>query len=324
MKNRIRTALAVLSGLAAAAALHAESYQWELGASYITGDSDIEDIEINEDNIALRGTYYFTDVNPGARSLHEAPFLQRTSFVTLEADIEDLDDDLDNAVDTDTFSVNTSLIHPENGWHLNLGYITAEADFDGPETEIVGYSPAYDGYSAAVGKYIARNTTLQLGYTELDVDGDFFIATGSDEADNDTLGIQLKHFGTIAEQVSYLLEANYYVVDLQVAEFDNLDDDPFADSGDVYSAAFTLYPMRELGVGLSYSDSDDLMGAPYLTSTRGIEDGLGVFAEWFVTERISLRALYNNEEYDIANPDNLDEPGEVEGDSLLFGATFRL
>jgi len=154
----------------------------------------------------LQGTYYFTDVTPGTRSLNQAPFLQRTSFVTLAADIKDLDDDLDNAVDTDTYSLNTSLIHPENGWYLNLGYINAEADFDGPETEIVGYSPAYDGYSAAVGKYIARNTTFQLGYTQLDVDGNFFIATGNDEADNDTLGIGVKHFGTIVEQVSYLDE----------------------------------------------------------------------------------------------------------------------
>lgn len=325
MKKIKNVGIAALAAIAPFALLNAEPYNWELGASYVTGDTDINDIDVNEDNLAFDGVYYFKTIDTTGRSLHEAPFLQRSSLVELGVDIEDFDDDLNNVVDTDTYSLNTTLIHPDNGWYLKLGYVDSDANIENPDTPsamIVGYQPSYDGFSAAVGKYIFQDTTLQLGVTELDIDGDFFIQSGG-SSDSDSVGIGFKHYGGINEKVAYSIEANYYFLDLRVADFEDLDDDPFDDSGDVYSITGTLYPMRELAIGLSYTDSDDLMGLPYLTSTSTIQDGLGVSAEWFFTDNFSVHAVYNNQEYDVANFDDIQEPGEVEGDSVLFGAKYR-
>lgn len=314
-----------LAGAALTALATAAPHYWELEAGYVTGDADVDDIDVNEDNFSFSAAYYFTAFDPSGRSIHEAPFIDRSSFLKLAADIEEFNDDIDNFVDSDVYNISGAFIEPETGWYGRAGYINSDADVsDGgdPGIAVVGYSPAYDGFALAAGKYITQNTTLELEYTEVDVDGDYFIQSGGD-ADTDTIGIGFKHYGQMTEAIGFSFEGSYYFVNLDVAEFDELDDDPFDSSGEVYDFTFTVYPVRELAVGVSYSDADDLMGTPYYSASSLVKDGLGVFGEWFFTESFALSMLYNDQSYDIANPDDFNDPGKVEGDSLLFAAKFR-
>ncbi|MDQ8187502.1 hypothetical protein [Pelagicoccus sp. SDUM812002] len=303
----------------------AAPHHWELEGGYVTGDADVDNVDVNEDNISFSAAYYFKAFDPSGRSIHEAPYLDRSSFIKFGADIEEFDDDLDNLVESDIYNFSGALIDPETGWYGKLGYIDADADMsagESPGIAVVGYRPAYDGFALAAGKYVAQNTTLELEYASVDVDGDFFIQSGSG-SDTDLVGLGFKHYGQFTDAVGFSIEGSYYFVDLDVADFEDLDDDPFDSSGEVYDFTFTLYPVRELAVGVSYSDADDLMGTPYYSASSLVKDGLGVFGEWYFTESFALSVLYNDQRYDIANPDDFNDPGKVEGDSLMFAAKFR-
>ncbi|MDQ8203838.1 hypothetical protein [Pelagicoccus sp. SDUM812003] len=313
-------------GVSAAALLSAAPQNWELGVGYTTKDADIDEIDVQEDNFSLRAAYYFQSFDPSGRSIHEAPFIDRSSYVKFGMDIEELDDDIDNLVDTDVYSISGAWIDPKYGWYGKAAYVDADADISGGETPsvaVVGYNPAYDGYSLAVGKYVAENTTLELEYTKMDVEGDFFILDGAGGSKTDLIGLGFKHFGRLTDSIGFSFEGSYSFVDVDVADFDDLDDDPFDSSGEVYDFTFTVYPVRELAVGFSYSDADDLMGTPYFSTSSMVQDGFGLFGEWYFTESFSLSALYNDQSYDISNPDDFNDPGNVESDSLLFAAKYR-
>ncbi|MDQ8187602.1 hypothetical protein [Pelagicoccus sp. SDUM812002] len=300
------------------------SYFLETDVEYTTRDTDLEDSQLNEDNIDFGATLYFAPIetaNSGA-ALRELPFTQRSSLVDLQLNIRELDDDIDNVVDLDAYRINGLWVSPNSGWYGKLGYINADTDVSGDFTSgIFRYQPDFDGYSAEIGKYVAENTTLGLAYSEVDYENQ--VEASLLESGSDTIGVTFRHYTALTDSSGFSLEGNLYFIDLQVSQFDELDDQGLESSGEVYGFKATYYPNRELGFGISYSDADDLGGRPYLTARTAIRDGAGIFAEWFVTERFSVKARYANNEYDLSDADNFEEPGEVDSDSLTFGAAYR-
>lgn len=324
MKTKSKIILAAL-GIAPCALTYAQpaTYNWETDLRYTTRDTDIEDSQLNEDNIQFGVNYYFMELGQSNAALRELPFVSRTSSVGFDADVRELDDDIDNVVDLDTYTLRGTLVAPETGWYGKLGYVNSSADINGDlMSPIFQISPEFDGYTAEVGKYVAENTTIGLAYSEIDYEN--ALSDSVLESGSDTIGLAFKHYGRITDNSGWAFEGNFYFIDTQIADFDELDDgNGVESSGEVFSFKATYYPSHELGVGVSYADSDDLMGRPYLTSNSAIEDGAGLFAEWFATERLSLKATYTNGDYDLSDPDDFGDPGDVETDSLTFGAAYR-
>ncbi|MDQ8181054.1 hypothetical protein [Pelagicoccus sp. SDUM812005] len=323
MKTKHITTLAALVAAPFCVA-QTSSYSWETNLDYTTRDTDLEDSKLNEDNIDFGAVYYFTPIDyaTGGDAYRELAFTQRASSLDLRLNIRELDDDIDNVVDLDAYTINGLWVNPETGWYANLGYTNANTDISGDFTSgIFRYQPDFDGYSLSVGKYVAENTTVGVVYSAIDYKNrteDSFV-----ESSSDTIGVAFKHYMSFTDNTGFSLEGNLYFIDLQVAQFDELDDQGLESSGEVYGLKATYYPSRNLGIGISYSDADDLGGRPYLASRTAIRDGAGIFAEWFATERFSLHARYANNEYDLSDADNFDDPGEVESDSLTFGAAYR-
>lgn len=318
--------ITVLAALTTAAIGYgqSDSYFWETNVNYTTRDTDLEDSKLNEDNIDAGATFYFGNIDtpPSSDALRELPFLQRASSIDLQFNVRELDDDIDNVIDLDSYGITGLWVDPESGWYGQLGYVNANTDVEGDFTSgIFRYQPDFQGYSLELGHYVAENTTVGLAYSQIDYSNPSeagFVDSGSD-----TIGVTARHYMPITDTSGFSIEGNIYFIDLQVAQFDEFDDQGLESSGEVYGIKATYYPTRELGIGLSYSDADDLGGRPYLTSRTAIRDGAGVFTEWFLNDRFSLKARYANNEYDLSDADNLQEPGEVDSDSLTFGAAFR-
>lgn len=323
MKNLTKLTLSVAAA-SLVGTLLAEPYRFELNADYVTGsiDIDADDFHVDDDNWSFAGTYYFSPVTTGDSPLREAAFVGRNSFVSARASIADLEDDINNLVDTDGWGFEGVWIEPESGWYGGIGYVWT--DLGRADRAVANFlKPEYDGYSGRVGKYVGLNTTLELGYNFFDSDSS---SVGIDfgALETESVGLGVRHLGRMSETWSFGLEASYYLVDLKYVGMPDPDSENLFDNdGDVYSARATFYPASNFGFGLSYVQSDDLLGMPYLASVGPQTDGLGLFADWFINERFSLGLAYANHEYDIESDDNLQSPSKVEEDSVTFKAGYR-
>lgn len=324
MKSKTRIAIAASAAFATATALQALPYSWEVYGSYITGSGDIDNLDVDQSDFAAGATYYFpTDTNR-AGALRELAFINRASWINGEIEIGEFDDALNDAFDTNAFTARGMYVDADTGWYGAARFVTADADESAESVIGAGFNGTgnnFNGYEVRVGRYIFQNTTLEVGYYRIDAGrNDLFEQSG---ADSDSAGIGIKHYGTVSDTVGYSLAATYYLINFETADFDDLDNDPFDDDGQVWSMEGVLYPTRALGLGLAYTDADDLAGRPFLTTANDVYDGLGIFAEWFATESLSLRLQYTNSEYDVANFDELNNPNEVQNDTFAFKAGYR-
>lgn len=211
----------IASGLALFAALpaHAE-FRWELGASYLTGDIDDNELDADIDVAGVNGSWYFSSVDTSKGPLSEAAFLDRASSIDINANDGEIDFDIDD-IDVTSYGVGTRyVLNKESGWLIDASYEYSEVD----DFET-------DSFTIGGGKYILEETLLTIAYTYSDPDlGD----------EVDTFSARLEHHMEMPVG-SLKLEADYAYAD------------PGDDSDtDTYAGAVIYYPTNKLGFGGSW------------------------------------------------------------------------
>jgi len=217
---------------------------------------------------------------------------------------------------------------PESGW---FAYGSA-SDFDG-EGKRLFTKQKMDGeaYSVGVGKYLFDTTTLSLGYTYLKQDnktsflscaisfgGPAFCngiaAELKNETEKETWSVSFKHLDKLA--------GLYYefIADFKHTSFDVSNEslgflDPSLQNPSNFSAAFddikryssglTVYPLNSLGIGFTYTLSDQ---SDFQT------DQYGISLSWFINSSLGISAHYTRIEPEIS---------EFDSDTYLLVLTAR-
>ncbi len=256
---------ALLAGVALALSATAQAdYQWEVGAAWATGDvTTSNNVDADQDVYSFTGSWFIAPVDVSKGPLGEAAFLDRASSISLDYVDGEIDADAGN-LDIENYGVRGRYVWADSGWFVEGGYNSEEqGNFDA------------DIYGIGVGMYVAPNTTVTVGYN--DIDGDI-------GADADGWGIDLKHVQLWGDQ-ALKVELGY----------SNLDPDN-GKNLDTWSIGSTWYICKTLGVGGSYSTQD--AGTDDLESWQ-------LFAEWFVHEQVALGLAYTEAEAD-SGPANSD------------------
>lgn len=212
---------AIAAGLALAFALpaHAE-FSWELGASYLSGDTDDDVVDADLDVTSIDGSWFFSSVNTDKGPLAEAAFLERASRVDLNYQDGDLDGDTAD-VDLTAYSVGSRWVFDgEPGWLVEAAYSYSEVDNFDTNT-----------FSIGGGKYLLDNTLVLLSYSYSDPDlGD----------EIDTYAVEVEHLQPLPLGALKLEAAYAY-------------SDPGDDSDtDNYLGRVIYYPLTQVGVGGSW------------------------------------------------------------------------
>lgn len=262
-------------------ALPVYAYQFEVEVGYTDSETDYDGNVIGasdteSDSGYVSGTYYFRDVETNNGPLSVASYLSRVSSISVLVSDGEMDVDSQRiertgiifgspfidipgeSFDTNAYVVGGQYIDADSGWLFEAAY--GEAEVDGsPNLEI-------ESYSVGVGKYIAENTRVILGYVDTDTD------LGNSSLDEEEVNLALFH-------VKELGNDRYYDVSVGVAHIDSDD----SDSAQDYSVSSTYYFSSRIGLGvnLSYTDGDDFDTTSYR-----------VLGEWFVTDNFAISASY--------------------------------
>lgn len=292
-----KTAIVAGIGLALSATAQAD-YRWELDAGYAAGNFDYEtkntpagSPRIDDDNDldiwGVGGTWYMETVDTSKGPLGEAAFLDHASSISVgytdgEVDISQADD-----VDGETYSADMRYVAEGPGWKLSgwlvdIGYERFEPD----EEEV-------DTWSLGVGKYITQNTTLVLGYDNVNI---------NNGGDADRWGLDLEHFFAFN---SGGLKARLGGGKTVVSGVD----DPTR-----WNVGGTWYLGNNWGISADYQN-DDIDGFEVDSYALGVE--------WFITESFAVEVFYED-----TQPDDIDLMGggklETEYDEFGISALLRL
>lgn len=204
------------------------------------------------DGVAAGGSYFLDSVDDSNGPLGEAAFIDRASQVNIFIGENEVDE-----FETDYFSLSGRYVVKDAGWIFDAGYVRQE-----PENLEV------DAFNIGVGKYIAPNTTLVLNYLRTDVEN---------IGDADTYGVDIEHLANFGDNAVKFWGSYAYV------------DPDGGDDADLFSAGATWYPCKMLGIGASYS---------FTEQEGGDVDEFGISAEYFLTNRVALTLAYNQAEAD--------------------------
>jgi hypothetical protein len=292
-----KTAIVAGLGLALSATAQAD-YRWELDAGYARGNYDYEtkntpagSPSVNDDSdsdiYSVGGTWYMEKVVTSKGPLGEAAVLDHAA--SLSVGFSDGDISLNGRDDPDgqTYSADMRYVAEGPGWKLSgwlvdIGYERFEPD----DREV-------DTWNLGVGKYITRNTTLVLGYENVNV---------NNGGDVDRWGLDLEHFFAFnSGGFKARLGGGKTVVSDQ--------DDPTT-----YTVGGTWYLGNNWGFSGDYRH-DDLDGFEVDTYQLG--------AEWFITESFAVEVYYQDtspDDFDLSNGGQL----ETEYDEIGISALLRL
>ncbi|MCR9104529.1 MAG: putative porin [Gammaproteobacteria bacterium] len=260
-----KTALFAGLALALTGTVQAEEYSWEAGAG-ISG-SDVEGFDLGI-------SYFFQPVDDSKGPYREAAFIDRASSVTVFGS----DGEVDNSADTEEYGIDVRYITAGSGWIIDAAYARSEASVGGFDAEV-------DAYGLTVGKYIAENTTLEIGYAYAEDDSG---------AELDNYGIEIQHLMNWED--SGLKLGGGYV-------YSETDDG--GNDRDTYFVEATWYPCKNLGIGGGYSLADGEFGDTDIYS---------IGAEYFITEHAAVSLSYLSEEVDDT---------DLESDVYRVGVNFR-
>ena len=141
-------------------------------------------------------------------------------------------------------------------------------------------------YSVGVGKYLGKQTAIELSVSEADAEG----------FDSTNYALSLNHVGAVGSTWQY-------GVDLSIAKSDQSSDDGS------YALRGSLFPTPDFEFGLAYSRQQFDFGVD--------QDSVEGFAGWFVSDNVALFGKYME---DIS--DNF--PGVDSDNSFVsVGATVR-
>ena len=281
-----------LCALAFSSAASAQ-FSWQVAGSYRDDSSNV----LDSNQTALSATYYFSQIDEQDSPLELAPFLNRSSYVTIEGawgersgsyhyapdgllSPETDEIEIDLGADTSEYAVSGRYVWPDAGWYvggrIERGHIDRRGDRLLLETDTDS-----EGFDLRVGKYLGYGTALELrigsavrtrieelNFPRLNAEIDFGTETETDHAE-----LSVRHAGILDNRI-YWLAANVGRVRsdtrrIAPAAFQPDSGLERSTSGSRYGFAAGLYPSRTFGVRLFYSRTD---GDSSLT---------GVSASWF-------------------------------------------
>ncbi len=287
-----KTALVAGIGLALSVTAQAD-YRWEVDAGYAAGSFDFEtknpktiDDDTDTDIFSVGGTYFLENVDTSKGPLGEAAFLDHASHISLgftdgEVDISGGDDE-----DGQTYSVDTRYVAEGPGWKLSGWLVDVGFERLEPGDREV------DVWSLGIGKYVTPNTTLVLGYQNVNI---------NNGGDADRWGADLEHFFAFSNGG---LKARAHGGKTVVSGID----DPTT-----WGLGATWYLNNNWGIGADYDQKD----------RNGFETDEASFnVEWFVTENFAVDLSYK-----YIQPDDIDLQGgqklETEYDQIGISALYR-
>ena len=287
-----KTAIVAGIGLALSATAQAD-YRWELGAGYAAGQFDYETKNpktVNDDTDTdvwgLSGTWYMEDVDTSKGPLGEAAFLDHASFVSLgfsdgEIDISNGDDE-----DGQVYNVDMRYVAEGPGWKLSGVIVDVAYERREPGDQEV------DIWSLGIGKYVTPNTTVVLGYQNVNI---------NNGGDADRWGAELEHFFAFGNG-GLMTRANGGKTVVSG------EDDPTT-----WGVGATWYLNNNWGIGADYA-TDDISGFEVDKYSLGVE--------WFITENLAVELAG-----EMVEPDDINLGGgqklETEYTEVALSALYR-
>ncbi len=288
--------IAAVLMLLAGQAFAASGFRGEIGGGYIDGSSGISGYQIPEpgepgepgqpgqspglsadyDGWQVNGRAYLDTVDNAGGPARLRPFLNRASHVG--ARYQTIESD--SGVDADTWRIDTRLIW--NAW-------VAEAEFGQADAGVEGVASDADAWRAAVGYYLARGTQLRGAYETLDGDGGF---------DTSRYAIDVTHVQQLSNGMTWSVNALAALVD---------EDTAFgSDDGTDIELTLDWFFNDAFGVGteLVFANRDDGADA----------ESWEVYGDYWITEKISLRLAYVEQDVDDAG---------LEADAWTFDVVYR-
>ena len=312
LKTLIPCALLTLPAMNAVA----DDYDYEIDLGYIksSGSSDsttqfnggsvTASSDIDVDDIAVSGSWYFDTVDTSKGPLERAAFLSRASFLSIGVTQSSGDATLritttapgipdvleETEQDADTVSIAGRYLFNDN-WFVDAAAAFADLESD---SAVGSISVSADAYAASLGRYFGDRTTVSLGVvvTESSAGGSLF---GGDSSDSD-LAIAVTHLGMLGDEWQY--GVNAAATTESVGRSDGSLD-----------LRLSLYPNRTLSFGAEYRGG-------LLDNDEGPRD-YGVFVSWFATGKLGLEAVYRWS--DIEAPVN----GSADSDGFGAAVVFR-
>lgn len=280
-----KTSLAMLGALlcaisSASQVAVAEDYQFE-GAGYIaTGDSDRAGKTDNYIEKGAIASFYFAPVDTSIGPLATAAFVDRASSFSVGYAKTDI-----GSLEARTKVAALNLRDKDSGWTGSLSIIDSDQllDQNDPSSDA-----SVDSYGFSIGKYVAENTAISLGYDSSEIE---LIENGSRLTfDSDSYILNVSHVG-LADK-DFELGASIILTDT-------------ANGKEEITIAFggAVYPNKRLSIGVNVQVTDADIDNDYFS----------VFGEWFATPTVA-----GSIEYFIS------DSGTFRTDGLLFAASWRL
>ena len=291
-----KTAIVAGIGLALSATAQAD-YRWELDAGYAGGNFDYKTKNtpdgapsVDDDNDLdiwnVGATWYMETVDTSKGPLGEAAFLDHASSLSVgykdgTVDISNADND-----EGETYTANMRYVAEGPGWKLSGWLVDIGYERFEPNNREV------DTWSLGVGKYIFQNTTLVLGYDNVNI---------NNGGDADRWDVELEHFFPFSGNGGLKARANGGKT--VVSEID----DPTT-----WGVGATWYLGNNWGISADY-EKDDLDGFEIDSYALGVE--------WFITESFAVEVYYEDTQPDDIN---LDSGGKLETEYDQYGINALL
>lgn len=310
------SALVVLLGCAFVSVAAGETYDYQVGLSYTSGQLDSTSVatfggvpdpslgtttaSADSDNVELTGAWFYSGLSDDNGPKSRAAFLSRASGLVMSYARGDESTSIEfsggiippqtsrSDGTSNEYSLDLRHVWKDSGWYALAGLSRAELDVDIMPGNGTTASSKFDAnrYTLGVGKYLGQATTLDLAITTLDA--------GS--SNPTVVALSFSHIGSLG--------ANWrYGADVAFAKSDTGGD------GDTFALRGSLFPTASIEFGLSFTRQDGSSGFDLDTTEA--------FAGWFVRDNVELTARYR-----LDDPDTF--PGQdIDSDEFGVGVSMR-
>lgn len=284
----------LLAASAFASPAAAETYDFEIGLGYASGEFDgsqtitttggtvFNSVSSESDDVNVIGSWFFNGLSDDKGPRARAVFVDRASVLSVgysssERTVRTIltNDDpnlpfppLDTTLKSegDVYMADMRYVHRDSGWVGVVGLSSTRTKFGG---SISGSADA-TAWRLGFGKYVFENTLVGLNVSEADGDG------GNEST---AYGVVFEHLGDIGANWQYAVDLGYSTTDSNgVVEVDTL------------RGGFSLYPNRDLEFGIAIEDA-----------SGNAQDILGVeaYASWFISPGFRVSAGYRVDDVDF-------------------------
>ncbi|WP_196891509.1 hypothetical protein [Aureivirga marina] len=260
----------------------AKGFNFEANADYFFTDTKYSDAftpnsKTKHGMVGL--TYYFGKVDNSKGPLALATFFDRASGIHASFGLGKFESSGEK-LDLNTINFAGNYVHKSSGWLANAYYTKTKVKSN-PETTT-------NTYAITAGKYIAENSTLNLGYKKVDAD---FRSSNT---------FTLSNF-----HAQDLGNGSYFDGGIAISFIDFED---FKNAFE-FNLETTYYFTKAFGLGLvgTFTTGSEISSFRY-----------GVNAEWFMLENLSINANYNR-----INSDNKNVIPDFNNNDLSAGLKYR-